>query len=94
MQIALMYGGRSSYYRDSIRWRSSIAREIADQSKANLLALALGVTALGATAIGALAIGRLVVGRLLVKHVHFREPEVDTLTVRRLRVVEREGPNG
>jgi hypothetical protein len=69
-----------------------MAREIADQSKASLLALALGVTALGATAIGALAIDRLVVGRLLVKHVHFRE--LDTLTVRRLRVVEREGPNG
>ena len=74
-------------------WRSSMAREITGQSKASLLALALGAAAFGATAMGVLAIGRLVVGRLLVKHVHLHELEVDTLTVRRLRVVEREGSN-
>jgi len=74
-------------------WRSSMARQITSQSKAGLLALALGAAAFGATAMGVLAIGRLVVGRLLVKHVHLHELEVDTLTVRRLRVVEREGSN-
>ena len=40
----------------------------------------------------ALAIGRLAVGRLVIKKARFSALEVDELTVRRLRVVEREGP--
>lgn len=70
-----------------------MAREITDQSRASLLAAAVGAVAFGATAIGALAVGRLVVGHLLVKRVHFHELKVDTLTVRRLRVVEHDGSN-
>ena len=50
---------------------------------ASVGALAMGALALGAMAIGALAIGRLVVGRA-----HFRELEIDKLTVRSLKILE------
>jgi len=74
-----------------------MTREISRQFKAppatSLLALALGAAAFGAVAIGALAIGRLVVGRLVIKKARFSAPEVDELTVRRLRVVEHARPN-
>ena len=46
--------------------------------------------AFGAVAVGALAIGRLAVGRLAIKRAHFRSLEVDELTVRKLRVIERD----
>jgi hypothetical protein len=76
--------------------RSQMAREVTGQSKAvstaSPLALALGAIALGAVAIGALAIGRLVVGRIVIKKARFGALEVDELTVRKLRVVEHEGP--
>jgi hypothetical protein len=55
------------------------------------MAIALGAAAFGAVAVGALAIGRLAIGRLVIKRAHFRAPEVDELTVRKLRVVERDG---
>ncbi|MGC2134249.1 MAG: hypothetical protein WA661_13425 [Xanthobacteraceae bacterium] len=42
---------------------------------------------------GALAIGRLAVGRLSIKKARFGTLEVDELTVRRLRVIEQEGPS-
>jgi hypothetical protein len=74
-----------------------MAREVTFQSKpipaVSLLALALGAAAFGAVAIGALAIGRLAVGRLVIKKARFSALEVDELTVRRLRVVEHEGPS-
>ena len=73
-----------------------MTREVTRQSKAvsaaSLLALALGAAAFGAVAIGALAIGRLVVGRLVIKKARFGALEVDELTVRKLHVVEHEGP--
>jgi hypothetical protein len=73
-----------------------MVREVTRQSKAvpatSVLALALGAAAFGAVAIGALAIGRLAVGRLAIKKARFGAPEVDDLTVRKLRVVEREEP--
>ena len=73
-----------------------MVREVTRQSKAvpaaSLLALALGAAAFGAVAIGALAIGRLAVGRLTIKKARFGALEVDELTARKLRVVEREGP--
>ena len=56
----------------------------------SLMAIALGAAAFGAVAIGALAIGRLAVGRLVIKRAHFRSLEVDELTVRMLRIVERD----
>jgi hypothetical protein len=74
-----------------------MAHQVTGRSKAlpgaSLLALALGAAAFGAAAIGALAIGRLVVGSLVIKKARFGALEVDELTVRRLRVVERQGPN-
>src|ERR1700738_2742136 len=74
-----------------------MAREVTFQSKpipaVSLLALALGAAAFGAVAIGALAIGRLVVGHLVIKKARFNALEVDELTVRKLRVVEHEGPH-
>jgi hypothetical protein len=74
-----------------------MAREVTGRSKAipaaSLLAFALGAAAFGAVAIGALAIGRLAVGRLAIKKARSGALEVDELTVRKLRVVEREGPN-
>jgi hypothetical protein len=73
-----------------------MAREVSSQSKAlpaaSLLALALGAAAFGAVAIGALAVGRLAVGRLVIKKARFGVLEVDELTVRRLHVVDHEGP--
>jgi hypothetical protein len=76
--------------------RSQMARLVTGQSKvistASLLALALGAVAFGAAAIGVLAIGRLVVGRVVIKKASFGALEVDELTVRKLRVVEHEGP--
>ena len=74
--------------------RYSLATEVSVRSKAipaaSLLAAALGAVAFGAFAIGAVAIGRLAVGRLVIKRARFGT-EVDELTVRRLRVLEREG---
>ncbi len=61
-------------------------------SASRLLTLALGAAAAGAVAIGAVAIGRLAVGRLVVKKARFGTLEVDELTVRRLRVLERDAP--
>jgi hypothetical protein len=46
-------------------------------------AVAMGVLAFGAMAIGALAIGRLAVGRA-----HFKDLEIDRLTVRSLKILE------
>ena len=54
------------------------------------MALALGAGALGALAIGALAIGRLAVGHLVIRKANFAALQVDELTVRRLRIAERE----
>jgi hypothetical protein len=73
-----------------------MAREVIRQSKAvpatSLLALALGAAAFGAVAIGAVAIGRVAIGRLVIKKARFGALEVDELTVRKLRVVEHDGP--
>jgi len=69
-----------------------MAREITGRSKNELLPLALTVVAFGALAIGVLVIGRLAVGRLVVKNAHFRELEVDALTVRKLRIVADDRP--
>jgi hypothetical protein len=57
---------------------------------ASLLAIALGAAALGALAIGAVAIGRLAIGRVAIKKARFGALEVDELTVRKLRVLERD----
>jgi hypothetical protein len=70
-------------------------REIIRRAEAvpatSMIALAIGAAAFGAVAVGALAIGRLVLGRVTVKKA--RLPlEVDELTVRKLRVLEYEGP--
>jgi hypothetical protein len=73
-----------------------MAREVIRQADAvpatSLLALALGAAAFGAVAVGALAIGRVAIGRLVIKKARFGALEVDELTVRKLRVVERDGP--
>ena len=53
-------------------------------------ALALGALALGAFAIGALAIGRLGIGRMIVRNARFDRLDVGQLTVKRLRVLERD----
>jgi hypothetical protein len=71
--------------RDAIR-QSNAAPAI------SLLALALGAAAFGAIAIGALAVGRIAVGRLAIKKARFGALEVDELTLRSVRVVERDGP--
>lgn len=51
-------------------------------------ALAVGAFALGAVAIGALAIGALAIGRLDIRKARLREIEIDSLTVRRFKVIE------
>jgi hypothetical protein len=77
-------------------WRLQMAHEAIRQSKivpaTSLLALALGAAAFGAIAIGAMAVGRMAVGRLVIKKARLGALEVDELTVRKLRVVERDGP--
>src|ERR1700722_1849054 len=77
-------------------WRSQMPREVIRQSNAapatSLLALAVGAAAFGAIAIGALAVGRIAIGRLAIKEARFGALHVDELTVRKLRVLERDGP--
>lgn len=51
-------------------------------------AAAVGALAIGALAVGALAIGALAVGRLAVRKARLQEVEIDSLTVRRFRVIE------
>jgi|GEM_PF-7093555 len=51
-------------------------------------ALAVGALAIGALAIGALAIGRLSIRRADAQKLRLGEVDIDTLTVRRLRVIE------
>jgi hypothetical protein len=74
-----------------------MAHEVIRQSKAapaaSVLALALGAAAFGAIAVGALAVGRIAVGRLVIKKARFGALELDELTVRKLRVVERDEPS-
>jgi hypothetical protein len=53
-------------------------------------AMVLGALAVGALAIGAIAIARLAVGGLAIKRARINTPEVDELTVRRLRMREGE----
>jgi len=60
---------------------------------ASLLGIAVGAMAVGAVAIGALAIGRLAIGGLVIRKARFRTLEVDELTVRRLRLAERQSGN-
>jgi hypothetical protein len=55
-------------------------------------AAAIGAVAIGALAIGRLAISRLMISRLMVRKAQFGSLEVDELTVRRLRVIEPQGP--
>jgi hypothetical protein len=57
-----------------------------------MVALALGAAAFGAVAVGVLAIGRLAVSRMAIKKARFDVLEVDELTVRRLRVLDYDGP--
>jgi len=52
-------------------------------------ALLLGAAAIGAMALGALAIGALAIGRLTVGRARIRDLEIDRLTVRSLKVLER-----
>jgi hypothetical protein len=42
----------------------------------------------GAIAVGAIAIGSMAIGALAIKKVKLRDVEIDTLTVRRFRVLE------
>ena len=58
-----------------------------------LPAIAVGALALGALAIGALAIGTLVIGRMAVGRLRLKHVVIDDLTVRRLRVLDKE-PQG
>ena len=79
-----------------VRRRSPRPRDVTRRADAipatSLLALALGAAAFGAVAVGVLAIGRLAVSRMAIKKARFEVLEVDELTVRRLRVLDYEGP--
>ena len=69
-----------------------MARDIARSktgSQRSLIALAVGAVAAGALAVGAVAIGQMVIGRLAIGKARFKSLEVDELTVRMLRVIER-----
>ena len=75
----------------------AMPREIIRRAEAvpatSILALAIGAAAFGAIAVGAVAIGRLALGRVTVKKARVQAIEVDDLTVRRLRVLEYDGPH-
>jgi hypothetical protein len=58
----------------------------------SLGAAALGALALGALAIGALAIGRLAIRRVTARRARFDQVEIGTLTIHRLKLVERSVP--
>ncbi len=77
-----------------MRTRSRIARAITSPRKVTpltgLAALLLGAAAVGAVAVGALAIGQIAIGRLALKKARIGALQVDELTVRRLRVTERQ----
>jgi hypothetical protein len=77
--------------REIVRRRAEAAPAVSVVATA-IGAAAFGAIAVGAVAIGALAIGRLAVGRITVKKARFHALDVDELTVRKLRVLEREGP--
>jgi len=69
-----------------------MARDIARRNARparSWLALAAGAVAAGALAVGAVAIGQIVIGRLVIGKARFKSLEVDELTVRKLRVIER-----
>src|SRR5580692_1314893 len=89
-------GRPGSDHRSSTQRRPTMPRDVTRPPKpapaTSLLALAVGAAAFAAVAVGALAIGRLAVGRLTIKKARFRALEVDELTVRKLRVVEHDGP--
>jgi len=63
---------------------------VAQPVATNLALFAIGATAFGALAIGALAIGTLAIGRLAIGRGRIKALEIDDLTVRRLRVLERQ----
>ncbi len=50
--------------------------------------MAVGAIAVGAIAISAIAIGRLAIGRVGVGKLRLRDVEIETLTVRHLRVLQ------
>lgn len=50
--------------------------------------IAFGALAIGALAVGALAVGALAIGRLEIRKARLREVEIDSLTVRKLKVIE------
>jgi len=79
--------------RERVMTRDVTARPRAILPANKLSALVLGAAAIGALAIGALAIGHVAVGRLVIRKARIGALEVDDLTVRRLRVVEHEGPS-
>jgi hypothetical protein len=73
--------------------RTSMARDVTRPNAGparSLLALAAGAVAAGALALGAVAIGQMVIGRLAIGKARFKSLEVDELTVRKLRVIERD----
>src|SRR6516165_4629443 len=73
--------------------RTSMARDVTRPNAGptrSLLALAAGAVAAGALAVGAVAIGQMVIGRLAIGKARFKSLEVDELTVRKLRVIERD----
>jgi hypothetical protein len=73
-----------------------MARDIESRRHAiparSLVALAAGAVAAGVLAVGAVAIGQMVIGRLAIGKARFKSLEVDELTVRKLRVIERHDP--
>jgi len=75
-----------------------MGRDVIVQSRAvpavSAGAVALGAFAVGAAALGVFAIGRLAIGHIAVKKARFGTLDVDLLTVRRLRIIERDGPEG
>jgi hypothetical protein len=74
------------------QWRSgtqaALDLELIALPPVSVPAVAVGAFALVALAIGALAIGPLAIGRLEIGKARLREVEIDSLTVRHLKVIE------
>jgi hypothetical protein len=87
---------RNEIVKSAVLDRPSMQPRIHIRAPAGLAlpAVAAGALAVGALAIGALAIGSLAIGRLAIGKINVKTMEIDDLTVRRLRILERGNPPG
>lgn len=55
-----------------------------------MIGLAIGAASIAAASIGVLAIGRLAIGQMAIGKLRMKSLEIDELTVRRLRILDKD----